>query len=228
MTSRTGAVRRHPTRTLQTRRASSPRFACRLIVMAKVPVMGRVKTRLACEVGAATATRFYRSTLSHVVGRLARDPRFETSLAVAPDVGRASPALPRGVRRIGQGGGDLGQRMQRLLDQASPGPAIIVGTDIPAIQPGMIAAAFRALGRNDAVFGPAEDGGFWLVGVPCRRSAKRLFMNVRWSTAATLADAIRNLPTGRIGIAASLSDVDTARDFNAQRRFIGRRVISVS
>ncbi len=192
--------------------------------MAKVPVMGRVKTRLAREIGAVEATRFYRHALAAVLGRVARDSRWETSLAVAPDPGVASRALPASITRHAQGSGDLGRRMQRIMQHRAPGPLIIIGTDIPAITAAHIAAAFQALRGRDAVLGPAPDGGYWLVGL--RRSPRILqpFRPVRWSSATTLTDTTANLAGCSIGHAARLSDVDTAADWHQFRNGFGRRV----
>ena len=97
----------------------------------------------------------------------------------------------------------------------------MVGTDIPALGPSHIAAAFHLLGRHDVVFGPAADGGFWLVGA--RRSPRLppLFGKVRWSNPHTLEDALANLPRGLgFGLAAPLEDVD---DGEAYRRLMPRR-----
>ena len=136
--------------------------------MAKGPRAGRVKRRLAASVGVVSAARFYRTCLAHTLMRLGRDPRWRTLLAVSPDSDVSAPYWPRGIERVPQGGGDLGVRMQRLFRRLPPGPAIIVGSDIPAIKPSDIARAFRLLGNGDAVFGRAADGGYWLVGL--RRS----------------------------------------------------------
>ena len=94
-----------------------------------------------------------------------------------------------------------------------PGPACIVGADIPGIRRHHIARAFAALGDHDAVFGPATDGGYWLVGM--KRNAPppaTLFKNVRWSSPSALSDSVAGLPGLRIAMAATLSDVDTAAD----------------
>jgi glycosyltransferase A (GT-A) superfamily protein (DUF2064 family) len=98
---------------------------------------------------------------------------------------------------------------------------VLVGADIPALGPHHITAAFRLLGRRDLVFGPAADGGFWLVGA--RRSPRLppLFGQVRWSSPYTLEDALTNLPRGvSAGFAAPLEDVD---DGEAYRRLMPRR-----
>ena len=103
--------------------------------------------------------------------------------------------------------------MQGLFDCLPPGPAIIVGSDIPAIRPTQIADAFRQLGRADAVFGPATDGGYWLVGL--KRSPKRLtpFARVPWSTEHALDATCANLKGRSVAFAATLGDVDTVEDY---------------
>jgi uncharacterized protein len=192
--------------------------------MAKVPVMGRVKTRLAREVGGTEAMRFYRHTLSALLDRIGHDPRWQTSLAIAPDSGIGSPVWPPGLRRRAQGSGDLGQRMQRIMDWSEPGPVIIVGTDIPAISATHIAEAFAQLRGASAVLGPAPDGGYWLVGL--RRSPRIVqpFRNVRWSSAATLADTAANLAGHTICRAATIADVDDAGELARCRNSFGRRI----
>lgn len=190
--------------------------------------MGRVKTRLADQIGPVAATAFYRANASAVIARLARDPRWRTELAVAPDAALGSRAWPRGAARRPQGGGDLGKRMQRILDTAAAGPVIIVGTDIPAIRPSHIAEAFRRLGSARAVLGPTPDGGYWLVGARRVPHAPRMFARVRWSSPHALADTMANLPETRAALAARLADVDDARDLARGRAFIGRRVMPAS
>ena len=200
------------------RRPARAAYAPRLIVMAKSPRAGRAKRRLAASVGAIFATRFYRACLAHTLMRLARDPRWQTLLAVSPDSEVSAPFWPRGIERLPQGQGDLGRRMQRLFRRLPPGPAIVVGSDIPAIKARDIAEAFRLLGNADAVFGWAPDGGYWLVGL--RRTPRLLapFAGVRWSGPYTLADTLGNLKRSHVAFAATLSDVDTEEDYRRLRR----------
>jgi rSAM/selenodomain-associated transferase 1 len=206
------------------RRNAAP-FRWRLVIMAKVPVAGQVKTRLAREIGVSAALQFYRAASRAILARLAADRRWETVLAIAPDAAIHARFWPRRLKKSSQGRGDLGQRMQRILDTAAPGPAIIVGTDVPEIRPSHIAAAFRALGDSDAVLGPAADGGYWLVGARRRPRGLPMFENVRWSSAHTLTDTERNLVGLRIARVATLSDVDDARDLRAAQSRFGRRVL---
>jgi hypothetical protein len=185
--------------------------------MAKRPAMGRAKRRLAREIGATAAIRFYRSSLSHAVLRLAADPRWLTVIAVdsVPD---GQPRFSqRRVKLMPQGDGDLGVRMQRLFERLPPGPVVVIGSDIPAIRPAHIAEAFRLLGGADAVFGPAQDGGYWLVGLKRTPRVLAPFADVRWSGPHALSDTRANLKGSRVALAARLGDVDTAEDLQRER-----------
>ncbi|MFZ2018437.1 MAG: TIGR04282 family arsenosugar biosynthesis glycosyltransferase [Methyloceanibacter sp.] len=194
-------------------------FANRLVIMAKSPRRGAVKRRLATEIGEDAALRFYRSCFSHSVMRLAADKRWLTVLAVAPDQDRSSPIVPSRprVQRLPQGKGHLGQRMQRLFERLPPGPVIIVGSDIPAIRPSHIAHAFQLLGRADVAFGPARDGGYWLIGMKRIPRVLTPFASVRWSGPHALADTLVNLKGKRVAFAADLNDVDTHQDYRAEK-----------
>ena len=122
------------------------------------------KRRLARDIGDLAALRFERHMLARLLRRLGRDRRWHLRLAVTPDHACHRKRLwPRGIPIAGQGRGDLGHRMRRALAACPPGPAVLIGTDIPALGPGHIAEAFRLLGHYEIVFGPAVDGGFWLV-----------------------------------------------------------------
>ena len=184
-----------------------------LVLFARAPMRGTVKTRLAADIGKDAALAFYRRTLHDVLWRLGRDPRWQTWLAVTPDrsVREAAfwPPVER-VRRISQGQGDLGARMARPFWTLPPGPVVIVGSDIPDVSPDHIRDAFGALGRNDMVFGPAADGGYWLVGA--RRTPMvphGLFTNIRWSTGHALSDTLACLPKSfRVAMLGALDDID--------------------
>jgi rSAM/selenodomain-associated transferase 1 len=198
-------------------------FRCRLIIMARAPVAGSAKTRLARQVGLATATRFARHCTAALIARVGFDRRWETSLWVTPDASCMSRHWPGGLARIPQGRGSLGDRMQRILDRAAPGPVAIIGTDIPGITPAHIMQAFRILGGAQCAFGRAADGGYWLVGARRRPHTLRPFANVRWSSEHALADTLANLTGRSVGFAATLSDIDDAAAL-ARCGSFGRRV----
>lgn len=184
-----------------------------LVIFARRPQLGAVKRRLAADIGAVGAHMFYRRTLHNVAWRLGRDPRWKTWLAATPDSAAREASVwpvPPAMPIIGQGAGDLGARMARPFHRFPPGPVVIVGSDIPDIEVDNIAAAFRALGNHDLVFGPAADGGYWLVGARRQPVAPRnLFDRVRWSSTHALADTLANLaPTCRVAMLDERSDVD--------------------
>lgn len=185
-----------------------------LIIMVKEPRPGRVKTRLGRDIGMQQAAHWFRKQSLSLIRRLSKDQRWQVVLAVSPDSeGLESPVWPKGLPRIGQGTGDLGQRMARLFRSMPPGPVVLIGADIPAVTAGHIHRAFRALGNRDVVFGPATDGGYWLVGLKrTRAQPSNLFQNVRWSTPFALADSRAGILHLRISETDQLHDVDTARD----------------
>lgn len=195
-----------------------------LVIMARFPIAGRVKSRLARDVGIVRATQFYRHTASAVIARLATGGRWRTTLALTPDYGPAPAHWLRRASRMPQGAGDLGRRMQRIMDRAAPGPVVIVGTDIPSLRATDIAAAFAALGRFDAVFGPAVDGGYWLVGLKRTPRVPRAFANVRWSTSEALADTKTSLAAYKVGDVRTLSDIDCGADLARDRGRHGRMI----
>jgi uncharacterized protein len=187
-----------------------------LVIFLRAPRLGCVKSRLARGIGALAALRFYRVTIERLLRRLGRDRRWRCYLAVTPDRESARwHARGAGLRPRAQGRGDLGARMARVFRDLPRGPAAIIGSDIPAIAPAHIAAAFKALGAHDAVFGPAADGGYWLVGLRRRpRLPPRLFDGVRWSSADALRDTLAGLPR-RFAVAflETLEDVDDAASY---------------
>ncbi len=180
-----------------------------VIVFARAPRLGTVKRRLARDIGARAALRFYVATLTRLLWDLAKDRRFRTVVALTPD--RAWLPLPPGVRRIPQGRGDLARRMQRACEGFRCGRVVIIGSDIPDATADDVADAFRSLGRADAVFGPAEDGGYWLVGFGPRRPAHP-FAQVRWSSSDALEDTLANFAGHRVCRLRILRDVDTVND----------------
>lgn len=183
-----------------------------LVVMLKEPHAGRVKTRLGRDIGMTNAAWWFRHQVNGLLRELS-DPRWQLILAVAPDTSVCSRVWPAHLQRVAQGKGDLGQRMSRLMKGLPHGPVCIVGGDIPGVTRSHIARAFNALGSNDAVFGPAEDGGYWLVGLKrLARPPIGLFENVRWSGLHALTDSQNSLKGQRIALIDRLHDVDTVED----------------
>lgn len=184
-----------------------------LIVMLKEPRVGRVKTRLGRDIGMVAAAWWFRHQVRALLRRI-EDPRWCVVLAVAPDrAGMMSRVWPARIARLPQGRGNLGDRMGRALRAAPAGPVCVIGADIPGISRARIAEAFAALGRHDAVFGPAPDGGYWLIGLRRLRGVPpSLFEGVRWSSPHALRDTQETLAGHSIAHVATLRDVDTVAD----------------
>ena len=205
--------------------AGSPRGRPVAILFLKAPLIGAVKTRLAAEVGAPAAWRFYRETAQRIGARLARCPEWDLVVAATPR--RSARHLRRGLPRLAglpcieQGEGDLGARMARCLDRFAPRPRLLFGADIPSVDAVAIGRAFDRLRGSDVLFGPAEDGGFWLVGQRGPERCAGLFDGVTWSRPETLAATLRNVPRHRrAAFAETLADVD---DGAAWRAWKGRQ-----
>ena len=197
------------------------RLTQHVVIMARAPRLGAVKRRLARDVGVLAAWRFYRHGLAALMRRLGRDGRWRRWLAVTPDRAVRTPWVPA-WQVIPQGSGDLGARMGRVFQNLPPGPVVIVGSDIPEIGPAHIARAFALLGDHDWVFGPAGDGGYWLVGARRRPSRRDPFAGVRWSSPHALTDTLTNIPGARVAFLEELLDVDTGADLKRWRRKFSR------
>lgn len=171
--------------------------------MAKAPQLGKAKTRLAADIGKIHALRHYRSMLSRVI-RQVQDPRWETVVAVTPAhmLGRVSEF--DGLLQMAQVDGSLSPKLAQVFTHK--GPTLVIGTDCPQVQETDIADGFKALRTYDAVFGPARDGGFWLMGY-CGPAPRDMFAGVRWSHEETLADMAARID-GDVHYLRTLTDVD--------------------
>lgn len=184
-----------------------------LYIVAKAPLMGRAKTRLAADIGPVHAKRIYRGLMAQVL-RQVQDPRWETVLAVTPPhlLGRVPDW--EGMTQIPQVSGSLTPRLTALF--ARKGPTLTIGTDCPQVDATDIASAFQALRTHKYVFGPADDGGFWLMGTngPLPRG---FFNGVRWSHAKTLED-VKARCRGDFAELRRLTDVDDLKALRQIRR----------
>lgn len=177
-----------------------------LYIFAKKPGMGASKTRLARDIGVAHAQRINRAMTAQVLRNVV-DPRWDTSLFVTP--ARAIGTVPawEGLAQRPQPTGSLTPRLADVFSGARR-PVLVIGTDCPQIRAEDIADALRALRKAPFVFGPASDGGFWLMGAiaPLRPG---VFDDVRWSSEHTLRDLEAGLK-GEVAKLRTLTDVDDA------------------
>jgi hypothetical protein len=188
-----------------------------VVVMAKAPRPGQAKTRLAGALGDAGTARLAGRMLRHAVAQAADAGLGPVELCVTPDAG--DDALDALTRRHGlaltlQGEGDLGQRMERALSRALAGAkaAIVIGTDAPALDAAMLREAAACLTRCDAVFVPALDGGFVLLGLT--RCPGGLLAGLRWSHPRVLRDTQTRLAAHGFtpALLPAVPDIDTPDD----------------
>src|SRR5437667_7819332 len=196
--------------------ASAADTVCPVMVFAKAP--GEARTRLFPALGAAGAAALHRRLVTHCL-RAARDSRLgPVELWCAPGTG--DPFFLECERRLGaslhpQGEGDLGARMQRAFESALAlsSRAILVGSDIPALSAQYLRDADRALRRgDDAVIGPAEDGGYVLIGLS--RCDAAPFREIPWGGSEVLAETHRRIAAFvlRVTELPALRDVDRRGD----------------
>lgn len=191
-----------------------------LVLMARRPVLGQGKRRLAAEIGDLAAHRFQCVALGRLLQRLGGEAGWRLWLAITPD----EPLVFPGVAHVvPQGEGDLGARMTRLARQLPLGPLVIIGSDIPEIDRDDISAAFEALERADAVLGPALDGGYWLIGFTQVQRRHLPFSGVRWSTPQARADTLANLAGRRVEMLRELEDVDDGASYRRWRQAVKKR-----
>lgn len=188
-----------------------------VIIFVKAPRAGAVKTRLGATIGMARAAAIFRALMERTIAEAQKGP-WRVMLAVDPPSAIRGWGVhwPTDIARVAQGAGDLGARMARAFRKAPDGPVLVVGADAPALRARHLREGFRILRGSDAVFGPAADGGFWLLGVSRRTGWRPAFESVRWSTEFTLEDTLAGLPAHiRVQFLDRLSDIDEAADLAA-------------
>ncbi len=187
-----------------------------LIVIAKEPVPGRVKTRLEPALGSDGAASLAAASLADTLAAVAAAPLARRMLALD---GEPGPWLAPGFEIVAQRGDGLGERLTAAFDDCG-GPALLIGMDTPQLTPALIESAVGELCRpdRDAVIGPAADGGWWALGL--RRPERALFRGVPMSSPTTGAAQIAALE--RLGLRylklPLLRDVDTIADAVAVAR----------
>jgi len=196
---------------------SNPMSDACIMVFARAPVPGQCKTRLIPVLGEQGAAQLHEKLVRRALAAACEALPAAVELWCTPDGTHAFFAAcardyPIALQR--QGEGSLGQRMQRAIAQAlrDHGRAILIGSDIPALDAAYLASAAAALDQAPAVFGPAEDGGYVLVGLRCEAPA--LFEGIAWGGPLVMAQTRAQLV--RLGIAAielaTLRDLDRPED----------------
>ena len=168
-----------------------PPEPARIAVFAKAPIAGTVKTRLAPLLGRERAARLHAQLVHHALGIASAAATGPVELWCAPGVDDpffAECARLYPVRLRAQEGADLGERMRHAFDSllADGRPAVLIGSDCPAMTAEELRAAAAALATHEAVFAPAEDGGYALVGLA--RRLDEIFHGIAWGSATVMAE----------------------------------------
>lgn len=181
-----------------------------LIIMAKRPELGKCKTRLAAGIGAESALLVYKKLLSHTL-ETAEKTSIPTYLYLS---GEGHLKVSQSFSSKEQSNGDLGERMHQAFEEVliDCDSVVMIGTDCPEINSDLLLEAFEELNQNDVVFGPSEDGGYYLIGMKALH--QELFQDIEWSTPEVLAKSILYAEKKRlkIGKIRQLNDVDTQDD----------------
>lgn len=191
----------------------------KIIIMAKVPEPGKVKTRLQPFLTPEQSAEFAQCLLQDTINK-AKSLQNNLIIAYSPLERRDFFDDFHNLKLVAQTGNDLGERMFNAFEFAFDNDSdslVMIGTDSPTFPTEFIKKAFEHLAKNDAVLGKTEDGGFYLIGL--RRLDKRIFENVEWSSEMTFLQTKRNL--GKIDFSlAELPiwyDVDEPKDLKRLR-----------
>ncbi len=183
-----------------------------LVVFARTPVAGKVKTRLAATVGSARALSVYRQ-LMHITRNAVANLNCEKFLFYTDGVPETG-SWP-GFTLVEQAGSDLGERMFDAFDKLvryGIDNTVIIGTDCPGIDKSIIEMAFDHLSEADLVIGPATDGGYYLIAA--KKLHKDLFENIPWSSASVFQETLRRAQklSLRYVLLPLLPDIDEEKD----------------
>lgn len=183
-----------------------------LLIFARNPVLGKVKTRLAKSIGDQNALEIYQHLLKHTVSvtqGLQVDKRVCYSESLIENDIWSDAVFQKRV----QNGNDLGQRMQYAFQTAFEEgyqKVVIIGTDLLELKQTHIEEAFCKLDTSDFVFGPADDGGYYLMGMCTLKP--QLFVHKKWGTNTVLEDSINDLLDKKVYLLQTLNDIDVVED----------------
>lgn len=183
-----------------------------LIVLAKAPVPGRVKTRLCPPCTPEQAARLAAAALADTLRAVAATPGVTRRVCVLD--GAPGPWLPRGFEVVAQRGGGLAERLAAAFADVDE-PALLVGMDTPQVTPALLRDGLARLDRTDAVLGLAPDGGYWAIGL--HHASDALFHGVPMSAETTGAAQLARLRAHglQVDLLPELRDVDTIADARA-------------
>lgn len=190
----------------------------RLVIFAKAPVLGQVKSRIAVETGEEKALSIYKQLLQHVFEQLSNVSGFETcSYSNQPEHEFFEVYKSSGIKFHQQIGNDLGQRMYNALEEEinDSSSVVLIGSDCPRINKAVIKEAFQKLSSGyQGVIAPAEDGGYVLIGfsgdIP-----KQIFEDIEWGAESVFQQTRQKITKLNLKLCqlATLADIDTYADY---------------
>lgn len=196
-------------------------------IFAKAPRPGAAKTRLASRLGTTTAAALAKAFLRDTWSAVSSLPWAQPILATPDPDPKYWRFLPRAEIWF-QGHGDLGQRVERVLRRALRVAPFVValGSDTPGLPGFLLEGARKGLARSDAVLGPCEDGGFYLLGL--KRCSPGLLRNLPWSAGDTCSQMLRRLRRRgyQIQLLPPWFDVDRIGDLRCLKLLLSRQEIS--
>jgi rSAM/selenodomain-associated transferase 1 len=195
-----------------------------LIIFVKAPRPGTVKTRLAREIGEAAACAAYCRMVNDLRSNLARLEPVE--IRFTPDDARKDVVqwLRPGWRLAPQGVGELGARLEAAFAQAFASGSkrvVVIGSDCPTVTASDIELGWNELQEHDMVIGPAQDGGYWLIGL--RSACPHLFQEIIWSTSTVLVETLKRAEAAglKVKLMRQRSDIDSPADWKEFLREAG-------
>jgi rSAM/selenodomain-associated transferase 1 len=197
-----------------------------IIVLLKAPRAGLAKTRLAAAIGDAAALKAYRSLLEFLFERIASVTSVQLHFSPADAAAEIEHWLKPGWISRPQTDGDLGQRLVSAFESNRDdgfSKTIIIGSDCPYLDVTDLEEAALSLDQHDVVLGPANDGGYWLIGL--KVAQPELFTGIHWGTGQVLQQTLDSARRAGLKhhLLRTLSDVDTVQDWNAFRSSLADR-----
>lgn len=189
-----------------------------VLVFLRAPEPGRVKTRLAREIGVEKALVLYKGFVQRIL-QAVEESNMDHRICFFPEdkSSLVQDWLGPGHVYLPQRGNDLGGRMGHALAQVfdqGASKAVVVGSDIPGLTSGHLVMAFDQLSHKDVVIGPSLDGGYWLIGFQQNRFCLDLFLGIDWGACTVFSTTLEKIQAAGLshGILPFLQDIDTVQD----------------
>ena len=184
----------------------------KVVVFVKAPILGKVKTRLAKSIGDKAALEAYKELTLTVLGRIKKLTKVDLCFTPDDSINEVMPWAQENWTTTPQGPGDLGERMCKVFDNITE-PTLLIGSDCPYMEEEDLIEAGHALEKNDLVLGPAEDGGYWMIGM--KTPTPSLFKEINWGSSTVYKSTVSRAEEQglRIWRGRMLGDIDCADDW---------------